>query len=38
MHRTYRSTNLKGREHSEDLDVEGKIILELSLGKYGGKL
>jgi hypothetical protein len=25
--------NLKGRDHSKDLDVESKIILELILGK-----
>jgi hypothetical protein len=29
--------NLKGRNHSEDLGVDGRIILELTLGKYGGK-
>jgi hypothetical protein len=28
--------NLKGRDHSEDLGVDGKVILELILGKYGG--
>jgi hypothetical protein len=28
--------NLKGRGHSEDLDIDGRIILEWSLGKYGG--
>jgi len=27
------SENLKGRDHSEDLGVGGKIILELTLGK-----
>jgi len=27
----------KGRGHSEDIDVEGKIILERILGKCGGK-
>jgi hypothetical protein len=28
----------KGREHSEDLGIDGKIILELILGKQGGKV
>jgi hypothetical protein len=32
------SENLKRRDHLEDLDVDGKIILELMLGKYGGKM
>jgi hypothetical protein len=27
---------LKGRDHSEDLGVDGRIILEWILGKYGG--
>jgi hypothetical protein len=26
------------RDHSEELDVDGKIILDWRLGKYGGKL
>jgi hypothetical protein len=26
---------LKGRKHSKDLDVEGRIILKWILGKYG---
>jgi len=30
--------NLKGRDRSEDLGIDGKIILEWSLGKYGGKV
>jgi hypothetical protein len=30
--------NLKGRDHSEDLAVEGKIILGCILGKSGGKM
>jgi hypothetical protein len=28
MHTTFLSENLKGRDHSEDLGVDGKIILE----------
>jgi hypothetical protein len=28
---------MKGREHSENLGVEGKIILKSILGKYRGK-
>jgi len=32
------SENLKGKDHSEDLVVDGRIILEWILGKYGGKL
>jgi hypothetical protein len=30
--------NMKGRDHSENLDVDGKIILEWIIGKYGGKV
>jgi hypothetical protein len=29
---------MKGRDHSEDLSIGGKIILEISLGKYVGKV
>jgi hypothetical protein len=32
------SENLKGRDHSEDLDVDGTIILEWILRKQGGKV
>jgi hypothetical protein len=28
MHTNFRSENLKGRDHSEDLGVDGNIILE----------
>jgi hypothetical protein len=30
--------NLKGRDHPEDLGVDGRIILELIFEKQGGKL
>jgi hypothetical protein len=30
--------NLKGRDHLEDLSIDGRIILELILGKYGRKV
>jgi hypothetical protein len=30
--------NLRGRNHSEDLGVDGGIILEWILGKWGGKV
>jgi hypothetical protein len=33
MHKKFSSENLKGRDHSEDLAVDGKIILEMVLGK-----
>jgi hypothetical protein len=32
------SENLKGRDHSEDLGVDEKIILEWILGKEGTKV
>jgi hypothetical protein len=32
------SGNLKGREHLEELSVNVRIILELILGKQGGKM
>jgi len=28
MHKKFSSENLKGRDHSEDLDVNGEVILE----------
>jgi hypothetical protein len=33
MHRKFWLENLKGRDHSEDLDIDGLIILEWILGK-----
>jgi hypothetical protein len=33
MHTELSSEKLKGRDHSEDLGVDGKIILEWILGK-----
>jgi hypothetical protein len=36
MHIVFRLENLKGRDHSEDLDVDGKVTLEWILEKWGG--
>jgi hypothetical protein len=30
--------NLKGRSHSVDRGVDGRILLECTLGKQGGKV
>jgi hypothetical protein len=30
--------NLKGRDHSEDFGLDGRLISEWILGKYDGKL
>jgi hypothetical protein len=30
--------NLKGRDYSEDLGIDGRIVLEWILGKLGGKV
>jgi hypothetical protein len=38
MHIKFRLVNLKERDHSEDLGVDGKIILECIIGKQGGKV
>jgi hypothetical protein len=35
---TFSSENLKGRDHSEDVRVDVRIILEWILEKYGAKL
>jgi len=37
MHEKFWSKNLKERDHSEDLGVDGRIILDL-IGKLGGKV
>jgi hypothetical protein len=36
MHTTFLSENLKGRDHSENIGVDGRIILDWILGRYGG--
>jgi hypothetical protein len=38
MHVIFSLENLKGRDHSEDMGVDEKIIFEYSLGKLGGKV
>jgi hypothetical protein len=38
MRANFWSENLKRRDYSEDLGVDGMIILEWILGKWGGKL
>jgi hypothetical protein len=38
MHTQFWSENLKARDHSEDLDLDGKIMFEWILGKQGGKV
>jgi hypothetical protein len=38
MNTKFWSENLKGRDHSEDLGVGGRIILEWILWKQGEKL
>jgi len=34
----FRSENLKWRDQYEDLGLDGRIILEWILGKWGGRL
>jgi hypothetical protein len=34
----YWSANMTGRDHPEDLDVVGRIILEWILGKDSGRM
>jgi hypothetical protein len=38
MHTIFWLENLTGRDHSEDIGVDGKIILEWILAKEGGKV
>jgi hypothetical protein len=38
MHTKFWSEKLKGRDHSEDLYVDGRVILEWILVKYDGKM
>jgi hypothetical protein len=38
MHTKLRSENLKGRDHEEDLGVDGRLILEWILEKQNWKL
>jgi hypothetical protein len=38
MRTEFWSGNPKGRDYSGDLDVDGRIILEWILGRYGGNL
>jgi len=38
MHTNFWSENLNGRDHLKDLGVDGKIILEWILYKYGGEV
>jgi hypothetical protein len=37
MQTKFWSETLKGSDDSKDLDVAGRIILEMILGKWGGK-
>jgi hypothetical protein len=38
MHTIFWLENVKGRDHSEDIGVDGRIILEWTLGKQGTKV
>jgi hypothetical protein len=38
MHKMFWVGNLKGRDHSQDLGVDGRIICEWVSGKQSGKL
>jgi hypothetical protein len=38
MHAKFVPENLKGRDHLEEPSVDGRMILELILGKQGGKV
>jgi hypothetical protein len=37
MYTKFLSENLNGRDHMKSLGVDGKIILERILGRYGAK-
>jgi hypothetical protein len=38
VHIVFWLENLKERDHSDELGIDGRIILEWILGKYGGEL
>jgi hypothetical protein len=38
MHTEFRSENIKRRNHLEELGVDGRIMLNWILKKYGGKV
>jgi hypothetical protein len=38
MHTKFWPGNWKERDHSDDLGIDGRIILEYILGKWGGKV
>jgi hypothetical protein len=38
MNKKFRPEKLTGRDHSKDLGVDGRIILQWNLGKQGGKV
>jgi hypothetical protein len=38
MHAVFWWENVEGRDYSEDQGLNGRIILQWNLGKYGGKL
>jgi hypothetical protein len=38
MHKIFWLENMKGRDHSEDLGIVGKVISEGILGRYSGKV
>jgi hypothetical protein len=38
MRAIFWSVNLKGRSHSEDLGIDGRIMLEWRFGEYEGRL
>jgi hypothetical protein len=38
MHANFWSVDFKGRDHSDDVGVDGRIILEWIIGKQDGKV